>query len=273
MAQIRESLKIKEPKVYDYNGQSIRIVIISEMPWWVLSDICKVLDLKNPSLIARAVDFDDKMFAKVRTYRSAQKVYVINEDGLHKVMQGSEAPNVIDFKKWLAKEELINNSVNNSAKAEKKSSVEASIQRAGMFIRMAEHKAVPQIEQRRLINMAIQELTGSTFEFTDVISKAAQDKAKSLEQEVEIMNLPEVIDAVGFAQVLKLGGYRFCFYPVRNIAERIHITPLEFDEFANKHGLKDGTHGIWVRVDTPEGEAREHMYMQEVAAIYLMKQK
>lgn len=65
----------------------------------------------------------------------------------------------------------------------------------------------------------------------------------------------------------------FYFYPVTDIADRIGISPAKFNQFANAHGLKHGCHGIWEVVNTPQGEAREFMYLPSVVTQYFEEAK
>ena len=64
-------------------------------------------------------------------------------------------------------------------------------------------------------------------------------------------------------------------YQIRadDYAEIVEYLKVALDEFANEHGLKDESHGIWKRIKTPEGEAREYLYMEEIAAFYLMNHR
>ncbi len=58
------------------------------------------------------------------------------------------------------------------------------------------------------------------------------------------------------------------FYSLLEIADALRIKPSEFNEFADEHNLKSGCNGLWVRVKTPQGEAREFVYLQNVVSDY-----
>ena len=47
---------INELQVFSYEGSEIRTVQLGGEPWWVLKDICDVLELSNPSVIADRLD-------------------------------------------------------------------------------------------------------------------------------------------------------------------------------------------------------------------------
>jgi len=55
---------------------------------------------------------------------------------------------------------------------------------------------------------------------------------------------------------------------LQEIADALGITPSEFNDFADEHNLKSGCKGLWVRVKTPQGEAREFLYLRNVVVEY-----
>lgn len=46
--------------VWDYQNNQIRILKINNEPWWILTDVCKVLELSNPSRVAERLDDDER---------------------------------------------------------------------------------------------------------------------------------------------------------------------------------------------------------------------
>ena len=59
---------INELQVFSYEGSEIRTVQLSGEPWWVLKDICDVLELSNPSVIADRLDEDEKAKVDPKQY-------------------------------------------------------------------------------------------------------------------------------------------------------------------------------------------------------------
>jgi prophage antirepressor-like protein len=45
---------------FDLDGASVRVVMRDGEPWFVLSDVCRALDLGNPSRVASRLDDDEK---------------------------------------------------------------------------------------------------------------------------------------------------------------------------------------------------------------------
>ena len=72
---------INELQVFSYEGSEIRTVQLGGEPWWVLKDICDVLELSNPSVIADRLDEDEKAKVDPKQYlgsRSNEPVTIIS---------------------------------------------------------------------------------------------------------------------------------------------------------------------------------------------------
>lgn len=72
-------------------------------PWWVLADVCKVLELTNPSKVSGKLDADEKPNLKLGFGSDAT---IINESGLYSVILTSRKPSAKRFKKWVTSEVL-----------------------------------------------------------------------------------------------------------------------------------------------------------------------
>lgn len=48
-----------ELKIWNYNNSEVRIVNINNEPWWVLTDVCKVLEIARGSKIAERLEEDE----------------------------------------------------------------------------------------------------------------------------------------------------------------------------------------------------------------------
>ena len=100
---------INELQVFSYEGSEIRTVQLSGEPWWVLKDICDVLVLSNPSVIADRLDEDEKAKVDPKQYlgsRSNEPATVISESGLYNVILLSRKPEAKKFKRWITHEVL-----------------------------------------------------------------------------------------------------------------------------------------------------------------------
>ncbi|MEK3674155.1 phage antirepressor [Paenibacillus sp. FSL R10-2771] len=92
-----------ELQAFAYEGIEIRTVQKNVEPWWVLKDVCTVLDLSNPSKIADKLDDDDQ--AKYCLGRQGD-TDIISERGLYNVILLSRKLEAKKFKRWVTHEVL-----------------------------------------------------------------------------------------------------------------------------------------------------------------------
>lgn len=81
-----------ELRIHDHAGQ----------PWFILADVCRALDLSNPSMVAKALDDDEQ--AKVTL--SSGPTTVVSEGGLYSIVLRTRAattPGTLEhrFRKWV----------------------------------------------------------------------------------------------------------------------------------------------------------------------------
>ena len=90
-------------QVWNYESSEIRTVQVNGEPWLVLSDVCKVLELSNPSMVAKKLDDDER--TKFDLGRQGETT-IINESGLYTVILRSDKPQAKPFRKWVTSEVL-----------------------------------------------------------------------------------------------------------------------------------------------------------------------
>lgn len=95
-------LKIFENQEF---GQ-VRVVERSGEPYFVLKDVCEILNLNNSRMVAERLDEDEKGVSQIDTLGGRQEVTVINESGLYNVILRSDKPQAKPFKKWVTAEVL-----------------------------------------------------------------------------------------------------------------------------------------------------------------------
>lgn len=89
-----------------YAGTAVRIVIIDREPWFVLADLCKVLDLPNRAMVARRLAEDQKGVTQIDTPGGPQQMTVVNESGMYEVVIRSDKPEAATFRRWITSEVL-----------------------------------------------------------------------------------------------------------------------------------------------------------------------
>ena len=85
---------------FNYNDQEIRIVMKEGEPWFVLSDVCKVLGLTNVTLTAQRLKDSEKTFCRVKGFRGPETL-LVNEPGLYRVIFRSDRSEAAEFQEWV----------------------------------------------------------------------------------------------------------------------------------------------------------------------------
>lgn len=81
----------------------IRTVTVNDEPMFCLTDICKALEMSNPTMVAQRLDDDER--TKLDLGRQGETNF-ITESGLYAVILRSDKPNVKKFRKWVTSEVL-----------------------------------------------------------------------------------------------------------------------------------------------------------------------
>lgn len=98
---------MKDLTIFNYQNTPIRTVLIDGEPRFVLADLCKVLDLGNPSMVAARIDADALSTAEViDSLGRNQSATVVTEPGMYEVVFLSRKPAAKDFKRWVTREVL-----------------------------------------------------------------------------------------------------------------------------------------------------------------------
>ncbi len=95
---------MNELNIFTYNGNEVRTVQHNGETWWVLKDVCIILSLKNPTMIAERLEDDE--VAKFNLGGLSGETNIINESGLYNVILRSDKPEAKPFRKWVTSEVL-----------------------------------------------------------------------------------------------------------------------------------------------------------------------
>lgn len=77
---------------------TVRTTAINDEPWFVAADVCRALDLSNPTIATNRLDEDER--AKFNLGRQGEGT-IINEPGLYSLVLGSRKPEAKAFKRWI----------------------------------------------------------------------------------------------------------------------------------------------------------------------------
>lgn len=79
----------------------VRTIAKDGEPWFVAADVCKALDLSNPTIAASRLDEDER--AKFNLGRQGETT-IVSEAGLYTLVLGSRKPEAKAFKRWITHE-------------------------------------------------------------------------------------------------------------------------------------------------------------------------
>lgn len=91
-------------KTFKYMKAPIRVICIDGEPWWVLNDVCAILEISNPRNVAARLDKDEKDVHLMDTLGGVQEMTVITESGLYEVILRSDKPDAKKFRRWVTHE-------------------------------------------------------------------------------------------------------------------------------------------------------------------------
>lgn len=93
-------------QIFDFNGAQVRTIENNGQPWFVLKDICAVLEIDQVAGIKRRLSEEVISNHPLQTAGGLQQTTFINEDGLYDVILESRKPEAKAFRKWITSEVL-----------------------------------------------------------------------------------------------------------------------------------------------------------------------
>ena len=80
---------------------NLRIVLQDNEPWFVATDVCKCLDIKNPTQAMQRLDGDERSMLNIGRQGETN---IVNEYGLYSLVLSSRKPEAKEFKRWITHE-------------------------------------------------------------------------------------------------------------------------------------------------------------------------
>lgn len=92
-------------KVFDFQGNQLRTLVINNQPWFVAKDVCDILNHSNHKVAISRLDVDEvsKVYLADSLGRR-QLTNVVNEPGLYALILTSNKPEAKQFKRWVTHE-------------------------------------------------------------------------------------------------------------------------------------------------------------------------
>jgi anti-repressor protein len=89
-------------QIFDFKDHKVRTVIKEGEVWFVLKDVCDVLEIGNSRQVASRLDSDEKDDVITNdAIGRQQKTTIINEPGFYSVFVLSRKPEAHEFKRWI----------------------------------------------------------------------------------------------------------------------------------------------------------------------------
>ena len=145
-----------EIQVWNYESSEIRTVQVNGEPWFVLADVCKVLELSSPHKVADRLENDERNQIPVTdSLGRYQNTAIINESGLYTVILRSDKPQAKPFRKWVTSEVLP--SIRKHGAYMTEQTLERALTSPDFLIELATQLKTEQEQRRRLeITVAVQ---------------------------------------------------------------------------------------------------------------------
>lgn len=94
------------PAIFDFEAQTVRVLMRDGQPWWVAVDVCCALGIANSRDAVAALDEDEKGVANTDTLGGLQKMQLVCESGLFHLIFKSRKEEAKRFRKWVTSEVL-----------------------------------------------------------------------------------------------------------------------------------------------------------------------
>ena len=168
----------------------VRTVVLNSEPMFCLVDVCKALDIKNATDVAKRLDDDER--TRLNLGRQGETNFV-TESGLYAVILRSDKPNAKKFRKWITGEVL------------------PSIRKTGSY-----GKPMTTAEKIQLLAQGNEELSGRV--------EKVEDKIDSLENDMPLYGceIDEIQKHVKRRGVDILGGKKSEAYHDRSIRSLVY---------------------------------------------------
>lgn len=94
-------------QVFEYRNNKVRTVDVDGEAWFVLKDVCGVLEIADHKVVARRLDEDEVCQTPLTDSMGRQQsTTIINESGLYHVILRSDKPEAAPFRRWVTNDVL-----------------------------------------------------------------------------------------------------------------------------------------------------------------------
>ena len=229
---------MNELQTFDYNGLQVRMVEKDGETWWVLSDVCRVLELSDTRRTAKRLDEDELTRLRLHSGGQSREMYAINESGLYNVILRSDKPQAKPFRKWVTSEVL------------------PTIRKTGQY------NAKP--------NKALEiKETNARVRLSNAFLKLA--KVDTLSSEYKNILVAKAAEALTGFQLIPLPQSEQKMYTATEIGEMFGVSAQRIGKLSNQYGMKTDEYGTWYRSKSPYSNKEVDSFMYDDKAVERFK--
>lgn len=92
--------------IFRYGEHEVRTVVVNGEPWFVLTDLARVLEIAAPGRLAARLDEDVRQTHTLPTAGGLQQMVIVSESGMYEVVLRSDKPEARQFRWWITHEVL-----------------------------------------------------------------------------------------------------------------------------------------------------------------------
>ena len=97
---------MKNELMYSFRDNNVRVIMKDNEPWFVMNDVCEVLDIKNPHDAYSRLEEHEKGVGITEGLTGKKNANIINEYGLYSLVFTSRKLEAREFKNWVTRDIL-----------------------------------------------------------------------------------------------------------------------------------------------------------------------
>ena len=182
---------------------------------FVAADVCKVLDLSNPTKAVSRLDADERANLKLGRQGSTN---VVTEAGLYNLVLASRKPEAKNFKRWITHEVI------------------PQIRKTGQYAAKGRKPLPDEVQQKRAEAMLLNARTRQSKAWMAISDKTTVPEYKRICQQ-------KAAEALAGTPVLPLEEVKERTYSAADIGKVYGVSAMKIGQLANKHNLKTPQYG------------------------------
>lgn len=182
---------------------------------FVAADVCKVLDLSNPTKAVSRLDSDERANLKLGRQGSTN---VVTEAGLYNLVLASRKPEAKNFKRWITHDVI------------------PQIRKTGQYAAKGRKPLPDEVQQKRAEAMLLNARTRQSKAWMNISDKTTVPEYKRICQQ-------KAAEALAGVPVLPLEEVKERTYSAADIGKVYGVSAMKIGQLANKHNLKTPQYG------------------------------